>query len=64
MPDLFGFGQTAHAAVGKLHERYPGRAPTADEAEAVAREIFHVKHVPPSNDPEERPGAYERAADA
>ena len=53
-----------HAAVGKLHERYPGRAPTADEAEAVAREIFHVKHVPPSNDPEGRPGAYERAADA
>ena len=64
VPDLFGFGQTVHAAVGKLHERYPGRAPTADEAEAVAREIFHVKHVPPSNDPEERPGAYERAADA
>ena len=64
VPDLFGFGQTVHAAVGKLHERYPVRAPTADEAEAVAREIFHVKHVPPSNDPEERPGAYERAADA
>lgn len=64
VPDLFGFGQTVHAAVGKLHERYPGRAPTADEAEDVAREIFHVKHVPPSNDPESRPGAYERAKDA
>ena len=64
VPDLFGFGQTVHAAVGKLHERYAGRAPTAGEAEAVAREIFHVKHVPPSNDPEGRPGAYERAADA
>ena len=64
VPELFGFGQTVHAAVGKLHERYPGRAPTADEAEAVARELFHVKHVPPSNDPENRPGAYERAADA
>ena len=64
VPDLFGFGQTVHAAVGKLHERYPGRAPTAEEAEAVAREIFHLKHVPPSRDPEERPGAYERAADA
>ena len=50
--------------MGKLHERYPGRAPTAEEAEAVAREIFHLKHVPPSRDPEERPGAYERAADA
>ena len=64
VPDLFGFGQTVHAAVGKLHERYPGRAPTADEAEAVAREVFHVKHVPPSNDPENRPGAYEQAANA
>ena len=53
-----------HAAVGKLHECYPERAPTADEADKVARKIFHVKHVPPSNDPENRPGAYERAADA
>lgn len=64
IPELFGFGQTVHAAVGKLHERFLGRAPTGDEAEAVAREIFHVKHLPPSNDPEERPGAYELAADA
>ena len=64
VPDLFGFGQTVHAAVGKLHECYPERAPTADEADEVARKIFHVKHVPPSNDPENRPGAYERAADA
>ena len=64
IPELFGFGRTVHAAVGKVHERYPECAPTADEAEAVAREIFHLKHVPPSNDPEQRPGAYERAADA
>lgn len=61
VPDLFGFGQTVHASVGKLHERYPSRAPTADEAEVVAREIFHLKHVPPSNDPQARPGPYERA---
>jgi DNA helicase-2/ATP-dependent DNA helicase PcrA len=64
IPELFGFGQTVHAAVGKLHERFIDRAPEAEEAEAVAREIFHVKHVPPSNDPIGRPGAYERAADA
>ena len=64
IPELFGFGQTVHAAVGKLHEQFADRAPTADEAEAVAREIFHVKHVPPSNDPDRRPGPYERAADA
>ena len=64
IPEMFGFGQTVHAAVGKLHEEYPERAPTPAEAEAVAREIFHLKHVPPSRDPVERPGAYERAADA
>ena len=64
IPEMFGFGQTVHAAVGKLHERYPDHPPTAEEAEAVAREIFHVKHVPPSNDPLDRPGPYERAADA
>ncbi len=64
IPEMFGFGQTVHAAVGKLHEEYPERAPTPAEAEAVARGIFHLKHVPPSRDPVERPGAYERAADA
>ena len=64
IPEMFGFGQTVHAAVGKLHEQYPERAPTPDEAEGVARGIFHLKHVPRSRDPVERPGAYERAADA
>ena len=64
IPEMFGFGQTVHAAVGRLHEQYPQRAPTPAEAEAVAREIFHLKHVPPSGDPVARPGAYERAADA
>lgn len=64
IPEMFGFGQTVHAAVGKLHEEYPQHPPTADEAEAVARGIFHLKHVPRSRDPVERPGAYERAADA
>ena len=64
VPEMFGFGQTVHAAVGKLHERFRDGAPTADEAEEVAREIFHLKHVSPSREPEERPGPYERAADA
>ena len=64
IPEMFGFGQTVHAAVGKLHEQYPEGAPTPAEAEAVARGIFHLKHVPPSGDPVARPGAYERAADA
>lgn len=64
IPELFGFGQTVHAAVGKLHEQFTDRAPTEDEAEEIAREIFHVKHVPPSEEPGGRPGPYERAADA
>ena len=64
IPEMFGFGQTVHAAVGKLHEQYPQRPPTPEEAEEVARGIFHLKHVPPSRDPVERPGAYERAKDA
>jgi DNA helicase-2/ATP-dependent DNA helicase PcrA len=62
--EMFGFGQTVHAAVGKLHERYRRCAPTQPEAEAVAREVFHLKHVPPSRDPVNRPGGYEQARDA
>ena len=64
IPELFGFGVTTHTAVGRLHEEFQDRAPSADEAERVARAVFHVKHVPPSGDPDERPGAYERARDS
>ena len=64
LPAMIGFGRTVHAAVGRLHERYAERAPAAGEAEAIARELFHVKHVPPSRDPERRPGPYERGRDA
>ena len=64
IPDMFGFGQTVHAAVGKLHEIYTERAPTASEAEELAHDLFHVKHVPQSGNPEERPGAYERGREA
>lgn len=63
IPDLFGFGMTVHASVGKLHEEFRDRAPTVEEAEEVARRLFHLKHVPPSGDPE-RPGPYERARDS
>lgn len=61
--DLFGFGLSVHAALGKLHEKYPDASPTLDEAEEVAREMFHLKHVPESRDPD-RPGPYERARDS
>lgn len=59
--DLFGFGQSVHAIVGRLHDEYLSRPPNEPEAEAVARHLFHLKHVPPSRDPENRPGPYERA---
>lgn len=61
IPDLFGFGRTVHAAIGKLHQEYPEEAPSREEAEEIAGELFHLKHVQPSADPENRPGPYERA---
>lgn len=62
--DLFGFGTTVHAAVCKLHEITQGAPPSRAEAEQVARDVFHVKHVPQSRDPANNPGPYERAREA
>ncbi|MGV9417930.1 ATP-dependent helicase [Streptomyces sp. NPDC003674] len=59
--ELFGFGRAVHAAVGKVHQLYNDHAPTSDEARAVAEDLFHLKHVAQSQDPVNRPGAYERA---
>ncbi|KAB8144511.1 ATP-dependent helicase [Chloroflexia bacterium SDU3-3] len=64
VPTLFGYGKTVHTAVEKLHEIFLQTSPTGDEAEEIARQIFHLKHVPPSNDPVNRPGGYERAQDS
>lgn len=61
VPELFGFGRAVHAAVGKLHQQFPDTAPTAAESRDVAEDMFHLKHVAPSADPVNRPGAYERA---
>ena len=63
VPEMFGYGRTIHTSVQKLHEQFPDQAPTEDEAEQVAMSTFHLKHVPPSGDPVNRPGAYERARD-
>ncbi|MFD9163021.1 ATP-dependent helicase [Streptomyces sp. NPDC059558] len=61
VPELFGFGRAVHAAVGKLHQLYRDQAPSPVEARIVAEDLFHLKHVAPSSDPVNRPGAYERA---
>lgn len=59
--EMFGFGQTVHATIGKLHAEFPSAAPTAEQAREVSDGVFHMKHVAPSADPEERLGPYERA---
>lgn len=59
--EMFGFGLTVHTAVGRIHQGFVDRVPTPEEAEHVANETFHLKHVSPSADPENRPGPYERA---
>ncbi len=64
IPDMFGFGKTVHTAVEKLHEVCSVSLPTPEIAEGVARGTFHLKHVPQSADPLNRPGPYERARDS
>jgi len=59
--EMFGFGMTVHTAVGKLHQDFSERLPTGDEAEQIAVEVFHLKHISPSSDPVNRPAPYERA---
>lgn len=61
VPELFGYGRAVHVSIEKLHELHPERPPTRDEAASVTTESFHLKHIAPSGDPVNRPGAYERA---
>lgn len=62
--EMFGFGSSIHASVGKLHERFAQVVPTEDDAEDVLRQMFHLKHVPASSDPVNRPGGYENARES
>lgn len=64
VPELFGFGKTVHTSIEKLHEVYERCSPTQDEVSTVVNGTFHLKHVFPSQEPEDRPGPYERARDA
>lgn len=63
IPDMFGFGKTVHTAIGRLHQVHGSAAPSEKEAERTAEQVFHLKHVPQSNDPVNSPGPYERARD-
>ena len=58
--EMFGFGQTVHSSIGRLHQEAGQAAPTPEQASRLARENFHLKHIPPSSDPLNRPGGYER----
>lgn len=58
--EMFGFGQTVHSSIGRLHQEAGPTAPTPEQASQLARDNFHLKHIPPSSDPENRPGGYER----
>lgn len=63
VPELFGYGLTTHTAINRTHQLFANTAPTREEAEEIAEDVFHLKHVFPSRDPE-REGPYERAINA
>ena len=64
VPEMFGYGRTVHTSIQKLHERFPDTVPSRNDAEQTVHETFHLKHVPPSRDPVNHPGGYERAQES
>lgn len=63
VPELFGYGLTTHTAIGRLHQLYPDNPPSRNDAENIAGDVFHLKHVFPSRNPDNE-GPYERARSA
>ena len=61
VPEMFGYGRTVHTTIQKLHELHPDTPPAQDQVEPVVLDTFHLKHVPQSGDPVNRPGAYENS---
>jgi DNA helicase-2/ATP-dependent DNA helicase PcrA len=61
VPAMFGYGRTVHTSIQKLHERFMDSIPSVSDAESAVEDTFHLKHVPPSSGPVNRPGGYERA---
>lgn len=63
VPEMFGYGRTVHTSIQKLHELNPDAPPDPNQIETVVLNTFHLKHVPQSGDPVNRPGAYENSRD-
>ena len=59
VPEMFGYGRTVHTSIQKLHSLYPTAPPEPQNIEPIVEDTFHLKHVPQSGDPVNRPGAYE-----
>lgn len=66
VPEMFGYGQTVHTAIERLHQnaRFANQAPRPDEAEELAQDTFHLKHVFPKSSPTANDGPYENARKA
>jgi DNA helicase-2/ATP-dependent DNA helicase PcrA len=58
---MFGYGRSVHTSIQKLHELNPNSPPAQNQVEQVVLDTFHLKHVPQSGDPVNRPGAYENS---
>lgn len=61
VPEMFGYGQTVHTSIQKIHELHPNSPPAENQVEQIVQSTFHLKHVPQSSDPVNRPGAYENS---
>lgn len=60
VPELFGFGLTTHTIIERLHQVFKNEAPSEEDAIKIAEDIFHLKHIFPSGNPN-NPGPYENA---
>ena len=63
VPEMFGYGRTVHTSIQKLHELHQQGPPDPYQIESAVLNTFHLKHVPQSGDPVNRPGAYENSRD-
>ena len=43
IPDLFGFGMTVHASIGKLHQEFNDAPPTPQQASEIAGGIISLE---------------------